>query len=161
MKLLTDANEYGLRAVIWLAQHPGESFKVKELALHIDAAPGYLIKVLQSLTKSGILSARRGNRGGFTLQADPDRLTALDIIDAIDGFERIEECPMSHAAHRSSLCPLHRHLELAIEQLEEGFRQLTIGDVLQQPLGHDLHCDELSARPYLPAYAAEFSTSEY
>ena len=143
MKLLTDANEYGLRAVIWLAQHPGESFKVKELAIHIDAAPGYLIKVLQSLAKSGILSARRGNQGGFTLQADSTTLSALDIINAIDGFERISKCPMSLSEHAMNLCPVHSHLDSAIEQLEEGFRKLTIGDVLQRAAGSPLECENV------------------
>ena len=160
MKLLTDANEYGLRAVIWLAQHRGESFKVKELALHIDAAPGYLIKVLQNLAKSGILSARRGNQGGFTLEADPEHLSALDIINAIDGFERISKCPMSLSDHATSLCPVHSHVDRAIAQLEEGFRQLTIGDVLQQAAAQEPGCEKLMAAPCLTAYGVDLIPSE-
>ena len=149
-----------MRAIIWLAQHPGESFKVKELAQHIDAAPGYLIKVLQNLAKSGILSARRGNQGGFMLQADPEKLSALDIINSIDGFERISKCPMSLSEHATSLCPIHSHVDNAIAQLEEGFRQLTIGDVLQQAAVSGPGCEKLTAEPCLTAYGVELMPPE-
>ncbi|REJ91282.1 MAG: Rrf2 family transcriptional regulator [Planctomycetota bacterium] len=157
MKLLSDANEYGLRAVIWLAQHPGESLKVKELAAHIDAAPGYLIKVLQSLAKSGILSARRGSQGGFTLQAEPSELSALEVINAIDGFERIGKCPLSLADHTTSLCPVHRHIDLAVAQLEEGFRQLMIADVLRQAASPEPGCEKLLANDCLPTHEIQLS----
>ena len=143
MKLLTDANEYGLRAVIWMAQHPGEPFKVKDLADSIHAAPGYLIKVLQSLAKAGILTGRRGTRGGFTLQADPAKLTALDIINAIDGFERIGSCPLALSAHESSLCPVHRSIDDAMHQIEESFRRLLICDVIEQSFSPDFQCERL------------------
>lgn len=143
MKLLTEANEYGLRVVAWMAQHPGEAFKVKDLAVQIRAAPGYLIKVMQSLAKAGILSGRRGTRGGFTLQADPRRLTALDIIQAIDGFERIASCPLALTAHASTLCPIHRCIDDAMEQLEQAFRKLVIQDVIQQLSSPDFQCERL------------------
>lgn len=143
MKLLTDANEYGIRAVVWLAQHPGESFKVKDLADCIQAAPGYLIKVLQSLAKANILSGRRGTRGGFTLLADPANLTVLDIINAIDGFERIDSCPLTLSAHATRLCPVHRQIDDAMHQIEESFQQLVIRDVVDKSFSSDFQCERL------------------
>ena len=71
MKLLSDASEYALRAVVWLAQRPGLPQKTREIAEGTHAAPGYLVKVLQSLAKAGILSAQRGSHGGFSLERDP------------------------------------------------------------------------------------------
>ncbi len=53
--------------MIWLAQRPQSPQKVREIAEDACAAPGYLIKILQSLTKVDILSAQRGIHGGFTL----------------------------------------------------------------------------------------------
>ncbi len=84
MKILSDAGEYALRAVVWLAQHPGQRFKHREISSGTQAAPGYLIKALQALTKAGILSAQRGNTGGFLLERDPNELTVRDEINAVD-----------------------------------------------------------------------------
>src|SRR5690606_17155548 len=94
MKLLSEAAEYGLRAVVWLAQRPGGYWKVREIAKGTRAAPGYLVKVLQGLARAGILSAQRGSQGGFRLERDPAGLTALEVINAIDPIERIRACPL-------------------------------------------------------------------
>ena len=144
MKLLSEASEYGLRAVVWMAQCPAEPQKVKDIAVQVRAAPGYLIKVLQELTKAGILSARRGSQGGFTLRRDPAELTALDVIRAIDPFERIEKCPLALDSHVTELCPIHRRIDEAVGLIEESFRQLTIRDVIASGPDSSLNCEILS-----------------
>src|SRR5690606_24626607 len=53
MKLLNDATEYGLRAVVWLSNQPREPHKVQAIAEATDAARGYLIKGLRALAKAG------------------------------------------------------------------------------------------------------------
>lgn len=110
--------------------------------MQIRAAPGYLIKVMQSLAKAGILSVG-GTRGGFTLQVHLWRLTALDIIQAIDGFERIASCPLALTAHASTLCPIDWCIDDAMEQLEQAFRKLVIQDVIQQLSLPDFQCERL------------------
>ena len=130
MKLLSESCEYGLRAVVWMAQRPGEPQKVKDIADQIKAAPGYLVKVLQDLTKAGILSARRGSRGGFTLECDPETLTAYDVITAIDPLERILTCPLETTGHGETLCPIHRRIDDVMRIIEDNFRQLTIQEVV-------------------------------
>lgn len=133
MKLLTDAAEYGLRAVSWLGHRPGQAQKVREIAEAIHAPPGYLVKVLQVLSKAGILSAQRGSQGGFTLQRDPATLTVLEVIDAIDPIERIKTCPLGLEEHRDCLCPMHRRIDDAMALIEQSFRSSTIADLMSPP----------------------------
>lgn len=153
MKLLSEACDYGLRAVIWLAQRPSEPHKVKDIAEGIRAAPGYLIKVLQELTKAGILTARRGSQGGFTLKSDPEVLTALDVINAIDPLERIESCPVQIASHSRSLCPMHRCVDDAMASIEETFRQTTIRDVISSVSASQSFCEALGPPEQMRAAA--------
>lgn len=133
MKLMSEACEYGLRAVIWLAQRPDETQKVREIAEGTKAAPGYLVKVLQALTKAGILSAQRGSNGGFTLLRDPADLTVLDIINAIDPIERIRTCPLGIKSHGECLCPMHRRIDDAYAQIEESFANSRINELMAEP----------------------------
>src|SRR5690606_38321864 len=133
MKLLSDASEYALRAVVWLAQRPGEPQKVREIAEGTHAAPGYLVKVLQSLTKAGLLSAQRGSHGGFTLRREPDELTALEVINAVDPIERIRVCPLGLEAHSDCLCPMHQRIDDALALIEQSFGSSTITELITGP----------------------------
>lgn len=129
MKLLSEAAESGLRATIWLAQHPEQTWKVKEIAEAIHAAPGYLVKVLQQLTRADIVAARRGAQGGIVLVRSPQELTALDVINAIDPIERLTTCPLRLTKHRHALCPLHQRIDNGLEKIEETFRSVTIAQL--------------------------------
>ena len=151
MKLLSEACEYGLRAVVWLAQHPAEPQKAKDIAAGIKAAPGYLVKVLQELTKAGILSTRRGSQGGFTLESDPSVLTALEVINAIDPLERIRSCPLDLDSHGEELCPIHRRIDDAMGLIESSFEQLTIGDVIAGSSVSRPQCQALRPPVALPS----------
>ncbi len=143
MKLLSEAAESGLRATVWLAQHPDQSFKVKEIAEAIHAAPGYLVKVLQHLTRAGIVAARRGIQGGITLVRSADELTALDVINAIDPIERITTCPLRLISHRHSLCPLHQRIDRGLETIEETFRSVTIAQLMESAESSQSSCQLL------------------
>ena len=160
MKLLSEACDYGLRAVIWLAQRPPEPYKVKEIAEGTRAAPGYLIKVLQELTKAGILTARRGSQGGFTLQSDPAVLTALDVINAIDPLERIETCPLQLESHSRELCLMHRCVDEAMVTIEASFRQTTIQDVVSGVPASTTFCDVLCSPQQLQDIAPVKDSNE-
>ena len=133
MKLLSEAAEYGLRAVVWLAQRPGATHKTRQIAAGTQTAPGYLLKSLQALSRSGILAGQRGSAGGFSLIRDPDSLTVLEVINAVDPLERIRVCPLGLEAHGKRLCPLHRRVDDAIASVERAFNDTTIAEVLRNP----------------------------
>jgi len=133
MRLLSDASEYALRAVIWLAQEAAEPKKVRDIAEATHAAPGYLVKVLQGLAKAGILSAQRGTRGGFALIRDPAQLSVLEVIGAVDPVERIQRCPLNLEGHGEQLCPMHQRIDQALATVEAVFRESTIAELRDAP----------------------------
>lgn len=141
MKLLSDASEYALKAVVWLAQRPGEPQKVRQIADATHSAAGYLVKVLQSLTRAGILSAQRGSQGGFTLERDPGGLSIFEVISSVDPIERIHHCPVGLSSHGDRLCPLHRHIDDAMASIQAGFEACTIGQLARTPSHSKPHCD--------------------
>ncbi|MBX3323113.1 MAG: Rrf2 family transcriptional regulator [Phycisphaeraceae bacterium] len=144
MKLLSDATEYGLRAIVWLSNQPREPHKVQTIAEATDAASGYLIKVLQTLAKAGIVSAHRGTTGGYAMARDPETLTVLEVISAIDPIERIRACPLGLPAHASSLCPLHRRIDDSLASIERDFARTTIAELAIDRSSSDRVCTALS-----------------
>jgi Rrf2 family protein len=122
-----------LRAVVWLAQNPGQPLKVREIAEGTKSPPGYLVKVLQNLAKAGILSAQRGSLGGYKLERDPVGLTILEVINAVDPIERIQTCPLGLKSHGTCLCPMHKHIDDAMAAIEASFASCTIHEVVTRP----------------------------
>lgn len=63
-----------------------------ELAAAFELPPPYLNKQLQALVRAGILTSTRGKRGGFALARPLDRITLLDLVDAIEGPDPAFRC---------------------------------------------------------------------
>ena len=147
MKLFSDASEYALRAVVWLAQRPSQTQKVREIAAATHAAPGYLVKVLQALAKADILSAQRGSLGGFTLKRDPATLSVLEVVNAIDPIERMHTCPLGLAQHSGHLCPMHTRIDDAIVTIENCFGSSTIKELLLACEHSTCSCQALAVEP--------------
>ena len=45
----------------------------------------FLLQILRDLARQGILESTRGGGGGFMLERDPDEISLLDVIEAVDG----------------------------------------------------------------------------
>ncbi len=144
MRLLSDAVEYGLRAIVWLAGQPRKPHKLQTIAQATGAASGYLIKVLQALAKAGIISAHRGTTGGYALARDPHSLTVLEVVSAIDPIERIRSCPLRLPAHAHGLCPLHRRIDDSLASIERDFARTTIAELALNQSASDQACTGLS-----------------
>jgi Rrf2 family protein len=127
-----------------MAQRPDQPQKVREIAEGTRAAPGYLVKVLQSLTKAEILSAQRGSQGGFTLRRSAESLSVLEVINAIDPIERITTCPLGLESHGTHLCPMHKQIDEGMGAIQESFSSSTIQDLLNTPSRSRPLCNGLS-----------------
>lgn len=124
--------EYALRAVVYLAQQGG-SARTEQIAKAAKVPQAYLSKVLQALSRSGVIRLQRGVGGGVSLCRSPDEVTMLAIVNAVDPIRRIDECPLGLAAHGVRLCPLHDRLDKAMASIEEAFGRTTIAEVLAEP----------------------------
>lgn len=132
MKLLSDAAEYGLRAVVWLAKCPGGACTAEEIARHTRCAGGYLVRVLQQLRQADIVHAKRGAGGGFTLSRDPARIALLDVLNAVDPIQRIRTCPLGLAEHSFRLCGLHREIDGLLQHMEQVFGGMTVAELIDE-----------------------------
>jgi Rrf2 family protein len=123
--------EYALRTVVWLASQGDEPRTTQQIAKATKIPAGYLAKVLQNLGRSRIVIGQRGVGGGFTLSVAPERLSPLDIINAVDPIKRIKRCPLGLKSHSTGLCPLHHRLDEAMALIEKGLGETKVSDLLE------------------------------
>jgi Rrf2 family transcriptional regulator, iron-sulfur cluster assembly transcription factor len=85
--------EYALQAVLYLALKPhAEKTSIKELAKKLDIPYHFLGKILQDLTRKGLLKSLKGPTGGFSLGMPTKDITLFHIIEAIDGVDFTKNC---------------------------------------------------------------------
>jgi Rrf2 family protein len=106
---LTRAADYGVRVMIHLLGL-GERRRVSlpELAESTGTPESFLSKVLQALTRGGLLVSQRGQSGGFALSARGYDASMREVIEAVDGEIRLNVCLTSgKSCPRVSWCPAH------------------------------------------------------
>jgi Rrf2 family protein len=124
--------EYALRAVSFLAVEHDQPRTVHQIAEATQVPPDYLSKVLQELSKLGLVRSQRGLYGGFTLVREPPELTVLEVVRAVSPLHRIEDCPLHREGHGpGKLCPLHQLLDDATAYIERSFAGATIADLVE------------------------------
>jgi Rrf2 family protein len=109
---------------------PGTSVNSETIAQRTKVPKGYLSKILRDLVLAGLIDSQRGPSGGFTLARAPERMSILDVVNAVDPIQRITKCPLGNPAH-IHLCPLHRRLDDAIGMIEHEFKRTTLAEVLE------------------------------
>lgn len=132
--MFSQTQEYALRAVVWLAQHAEEgAVGNARIAEATDVPTSYLSKVLQELARGDIVASKRGIGGGFQLARNPDELTVLEVINAVDPLRRISACPLGLKTHKRQLCPMHHRLDEALGLVEEALGSSTIREIMSDP----------------------------
>lgn len=143
--------EYALRAVVHLAYCSPSASTTEQIAIATKVPQAYLSKVLQGLSRAGVVRSQRGIGGGVALASAPDQLTILDVVNAVDPIQRIHHCPLGIPSHGKVLCPLHKRVDDALCMVEEAFRNTTLAEILSEPSSSKPLCDVQAAMDVLAA----------
>lgn len=82
---LPGRTDYALRAALELAASPDGPLTTDELSRRQDIPTSYLGAILAELRKAGIVRARRGPEGGWTLSRPAREISLADVIRAVGG----------------------------------------------------------------------------
>src|SRR4051794_9627907 len=125
---------YAVRVMIHRAGlPPGTRTSRTELAHAAGCPDQFLCKVLQNLTRAGLVVSHRGNTGGFELEDLHRNASLLEIVEAVEGPIRLNLCLTSdRACTRQSWCPAHRVWADAQAALTGVLREATITRMAEQ-----------------------------
>ena len=128
---LTRAADYAIRVMIHLAGFaPGTRASRAELATASECPEQFLSKVLQSLTRAGLVISHRGNTGGFELAPAHRGATLLEIVEAVEGPIHLNVCLGSDdECSRQDWCPAYTVWNDAQNALAGVLRKANIGDL--------------------------------
>lgn len=90
---LNQATDYAFRAVLFLVNQPaGEIVTAQTIATQEAIPMRFLLKIMRALAQRGIVQSFRGAEGGYALARPPEKVTLLDVVEALEGPVRINRC---------------------------------------------------------------------
>ena len=131
---LIRAGEYAVRCILYLSgKEQTELVSRREIAHAMEIPNQFLGKIAQQLSRSGFIEIVQGAKGGYRLRVTPEKLTLLEIVEAVTGEIFLNDCVMRPGnCFRSRTCSVHRVWEKAREQLRETLREATFAKLMTE-----------------------------
>lgn len=132
--------EYGMRAVLYLAEK-GSICSSREVADEMSIPRDYLIQLAQLLRNAGIVHARPGKNGGYSLAKDASEISMLDIFNALQN-----DRPRSERKEAEDASDLLQDITAACSaverEMEEYMSSITLQNMIERI--HDKESDTAS-----------------
>jgi len=117
------------------------SLSAKDIAEAYGIPPQLLAKILQRLTKAGILCSHAGMNGGYALSRPAEQITAFDVIGAIDGPLFITSCETGpRGCDLTSSCTVREPLRKVNDSIADLLKGIRVSDL----------CEPAAAQTKLP-----------
>ncbi len=125
--MMSLTSEYALRAVVYIAQNESSWPVAGNAIASASGIPSkYLAKILGDLVRHGILDARRGRGGGFSLARHPKETPLWEVLEPFERFKRTM-CPFENQTCSSlSPCTAHPRWEKVLHSYHGFLKETTI-----------------------------------
>lgn len=135
MEIIRNETDYALRALVHLAlrqmQGKHQPLSARALARAEEIPDQFAYKVLQRLSRSGLVEGRMGSQGGFTLRLDPAAVTLLMVVEAMQGPVAVRNCILGiESCSRRPTCAVTARLQTIREDLVKSMQRVTLADML-------------------------------
>ncbi|QEH37419.1 Putative HTH-type transcriptional regulator YwnA [Aquisphaera giovannonii] len=129
----------GIHILTVLALKRDEPSTSEFLAQSVNTNPVVIRRLLGTLREAGIVDSRTGVGGGWTLRVEPERITLLDILHAL---EPREEPFGLHHSKPNPECPCGQHIVSVLCETYEEVRDakarvlkgITVADITRKIL---------------------------
>ena len=139
--------EYGMRAVLYLAEK-GSICSSREVADEMSIPRDYLIQLAQLLRNAGIVHARPGKNGGYSLAKDASEISMLDIFNALQNDRLRAERKEAEESASALLKNITAACSAVEREMEEYMSSITLQNMIERI--HDKESDS-ATRSQTPA----------
>jgi len=161
MLSLTRKTDYALVALALLGRRRAADegpVSARLVAEEFGLPQPLLMNILKELAQAKIVTSTRGATGGYTLANEPDQITVLEVVTAIEGPVRLAQCcdglPIAGqgCAVDATHCPAKGAVRKLHQQIIRFFEEMTLQDLLDEAVddpamehtGHGNCCLSLS-----------------
>lgn len=129
---LTYFSDYAFRVLIYLAVNPERRCTIQEISDAYGISKAHLMKVVNTLARSGLVVAQRGPNGGLMLAKSPEEIRLGDVVRKTEDDLALVECFRGDNTCRlTPACRLAPALSQALAAFLRELDAQTIADMVQ------------------------------
>jgi len=119
-----------------MASTPGRAHSTAEMAGEFGLSRHHLSKIMQRLSRGGIVETRRGNGGGAILARTPADIRLGDVVRLLEADQPLVECfqPATNICSLDGSCRLKARLRAAEKVFLAELDGTTLADISLPPL---------------------------
>jgi Rrf2 family protein len=147
MLKLTRRTEYGLIALVHLADQDGRVVSSTEIGERYPVPKRLLAEALKALQHAGILRSTRGAHGGYALARSADDITLGEVVTALEGRPTLTSCEGLGAMSVAGVCGVEHvcPIRTPLQRVRQGMWTLLEGISLRSLANRSVHDAELFA----------------
>lgn len=128
---LTTFSDYALRVLMYAASAGDRLITIEETSATYSISKTHLMKVVNTLTRSGYLTSIRGRSGGFRLALPPERINLGAVIRATEADFALVECfATGNQCVITKTCKLPAIVNEALTSFLNVFDNYTLADIV-------------------------------
>jgi Rrf2 family protein len=123
---------YAIRGLVLLSleQNQEKKLGIHEIAEELGIPQHFMGKILQNLSKRGLIGSIKGPNGGFFANKMTPNLKLISVIEAVDGLGILKKCFLGREECSSSNpCPMHDEFDNCRNAIFNTFSSKTISDL--------------------------------
>lgn len=131
MEIVRRHTDYALRALVYLAEPGRERTPCAELGEACDIPFNFAQKILQKLSRCGLVTSLPGRSGGFRLAKPAREIRLSDVVEAVQGPISFSRCVVDpKSCSRSSDCSISASLSVLQREVVDFLGTTTISDAV-------------------------------
>lgn len=127
---LTSFTDYGLRALIFMASLPKDQMtNITEVTNVYGVSRNHMVKIINQLSRVGLVAAVRGKNGGIYLGKPADQIRIGEVVRLLEPLALVN-CGSDYC-HITSACRLKQILNQAIDHFLNELDKYTLADLIK------------------------------
>ena len=124
--------DYAVALMTHIADRPDNLRTTPQLAMIMRLSAPTVSKVLNKLTRAGLLVSYRGVDGGYTLARAPRDVSIAEVISAVDGPIAMTDCieDSPGACFLETTCPARAGWQKINDAIRGALEGVTLADVM-------------------------------
>ena len=133
MDIVRRNTDYAMRMMVLLGQgRDGELFSAREISDREGVSYTLTCKLLQKLSKAGLVESVMGTAGGFRLARSSDEISMLDIVGAVQGPVTLNRCMLGlDRCEKSGECPIREKLTGLQDYMADYLKGITLAELIE------------------------------
>jgi Rrf2 family protein len=130
MLSLSQTTGYAIRALGCLNSPVCRCRLIADIAKCAGVPKPYLAKIINSLARQGLVTAKRGYKGGISLTRPPEEISLLEIVEAVEGTKWLGTCLLGlPECATKKTCPTHEFWVRFCKDITQELQQATLAQV--------------------------------